>query len=69
MNYLGVQSQTGNEWDNQAMFDFNGQALPSLKAFQDAGETAKSSEKIPSFENDGFTYAPSNWSVWRGNGA
>ncbi|MBE6171896.1 MAG: beta-1,4-galactanase [Enterococcus faecium] len=68
MNYLGVQSQTGNEWDNQAMFDFNGQALPSLKAFQEAGRQ-QNLLKNPSFENDGFTNAPSNWSVWRGNGA
>ncbi|MGL9744961.1 glycosyl hydrolase 53 family protein [Enterococcus mundtii] len=68
MNYLGVQSQTGNEWDNQAMFDFNGQALSSLKAFQEAGRQ-QNLLKNPSFENDGFTNAPSNWSVWRGNGA
>lgn len=68
MNYLGVQSQTGNEWDNQAMFDFNGQALPSLKAFQEAGRQ-QNLLKNPSFENDGFTNAPTNWSVWRGNGA
>lgn len=68
MNYLGVQSQTGNEWDNQAMFDFNGQALPSLKAFQEAGRQ-QNLLKNPSFENDGFTNTPSNWSVWRGNGA
>lgn len=68
MNYLGVQSQTGNEWDNQAMFDFNGQALPSLKAFQEAGRQ-QNLLKNPSFENDGFTNVPSNWSVWRGNGA
>ncbi len=68
MNYLGVQSQTGNEWDNQAMFDFNGQALPSLKAFQEAGRQ-QNLLKNPSFENDGFTNTPANWSVWRGNGA
>lgn len=68
MNYLGVQSQTGNEWDNQAMFDFNGQALPSLKAFKEAGRQ-QNLLKNPSFENDGFTNTPSNWSVWRGNGA
>lgn len=68
MNYLGVQSQTGNEWDNQAMFDFNGQALPSLKAFQEAGRQ-QNILKNPSFENDGFTNTPANWSVWRGNGA
>lgn len=68
MNYLGVQSQTGNEWDNQAMFDFNGQALPSLKAFQEAGRQ-QNFLKNPSFENDGFTNTPTNWSVWRGNGA
>lgn len=68
MNYLGVQSQTGNEWDSQAMFDFNGQALPSLKAFQEAGRQ-QNILKNPSFENDGFTNTPANWSVWRGNGA
>ena len=37
MNYLGVQSTMGNEWDNQAMFDFAGNALPSLRAFKQAG--------------------------------
>ena len=37
MNYLSVQSTMGNEWDNQAMFDFAGNALPSLRAFKQAG--------------------------------
>ncbi len=33
MKYIGEDWQTGNSWDNQALFDFSGNALPSLKVF------------------------------------
>jgi arabinogalactan endo-1,4-beta-galactosidase len=70
MNYLGVTDQTGNEWDNQAMFDFNGNALSSLKAFS-IGNAASSVNYInnPSFEVDGYTNTPSHWTNWYGDGA
>ncbi|MCA5013960.1 glycosyl hydrolase 53 family protein [Enterococcus sp. S22(2020)] len=70
MNYLGVTDETGNEWDNQAMFDFNGNALPSLKAFS-VGNSAASVNYIdnPSFELNGYTNTPANWTNWYGTGA
>ncbi|MDA7026762.1 glycosyl hydrolase 53 family protein [Bacillus sp. CLL-7-23] len=34
MGYLNVKDETGNEWDNQALFDFNGHALPGLQSFK-----------------------------------
>lgn len=63
MNYLGVQSTMGNEWDNQAMFDFAGNALPSLRAFKQAG-TQTNLVKNASFESDGPTTSPSDWQTW-----
>ncbi|MGX7265890.1 glycoside hydrolase family 53 protein [Enterococcus crotali] len=70
MNYLGVTDETGNEWDNQAMFDFKGNALASLKAFG-VGNAATSVNYVsnPSFELNGFTNTPSNWTNWYGSGA
>ncbi|EJX40549.1 arabinogalactan endo-1,4-beta-galactosidase domain protein [Enterococcus faecium V689] len=63
MNYLSVQSTMGNEWDNQAMFDFAGNALPSLRAFKQAGAQINL-VKNASFESDGPTTSPSNWQTW-----
>lgn len=34
MKYLGVDSDKGNEWDNQALFDFKGNVLDSIKVFK-----------------------------------
>ncbi len=33
MQYIKTAGNVGNAWDNQAMFDFNGEALPSLNVF------------------------------------
>lgn len=68
MNYLGVQSTTGNEWDNQAMFDFSGNALPSLAVFKNA-VSQTNYVKNASFETDGYTNTPTNWQTWYGTGA
>ena len=32
MSYLGISDMTGNEWENQAVFDFQGNALRGIKA-------------------------------------
>lgn len=34
MSYSGDEWDTGNSWENQALFDFNGNALPSLQVFK-----------------------------------
>ncbi len=33
LKYLGVSEPCGNEWANQALFDYEGNALPALKAY------------------------------------
>ena len=33
LQYLGVSEPCGNEWANQALFDYEGNALPALKAY------------------------------------
>lgn len=33
--YIGEKGPGGNEWANQALFDFDGHALPALKVFQE----------------------------------
>lgn len=33
--YIGDVSEGGNSWANQALFDFNGNALPALKSIRD----------------------------------
>nr|MDH3175494.1 glycosyl hydrolase 53 family protein [Bacillus pumilus] len=32
--YIQTTGTVGNAWENQAMFDFNGKALPSLDVFK-----------------------------------
>lgn len=34
-DYIGDPASGGNTWSNQALFDFNGNALPALKAIKD----------------------------------
>lgn len=34
IQYLGVKEPCGNEWANQALFDYDGNALPALDAFR-----------------------------------
>ncbi|WP_105901734.1 glycoside hydrolase family 53 protein [Vibrio gangliei] len=35
MDYADDQWKPGNSWDNQLLFDFNGNVLPSVKVFED----------------------------------
>jgi arabinogalactan endo-1,4-beta-galactosidase len=35
LRYLGVDAPGGNEWANQALFDYDGNALPALELFRD----------------------------------
>ncbi|MFT4258988.1 arabinogalactan endo-beta-1,4-galactanase [Microbacterium sp.] len=51
-----------NPWDNQTLFDWNGEALDTLDVF---GETAPTNlVKNGGFESNGYTSTPSNWGVW-----
>ncbi len=34
MNYVEETGSTGSSWDNQGLFDFEGNALPSLDVFK-----------------------------------
>ena len=34
--YVKEKGPGGNEWANQALFDYNGKALPALKVIRDA---------------------------------
>lgn len=62
MSYLGVSDVTGNEWENQAVFDFQGNALRGIKAFNYANLTNLLQNN--SFERDGYTESPSAWNKW-----
>jgi arabinogalactan endo-1,4-beta-galactosidase len=35
LRYLGAPGPGGNEWSNQALFDYDGNALPSLEVIRD----------------------------------
>lgn len=54
-----------NPWDNQTLFDFDGNALPTLAVF-DEGVPANRVVNHD-FEQDGWTNSPSGWGVWAGN--
>jgi arabinogalactan endo-1,4-beta-galactosidase len=41
----------GTSWDNQALFDFTGNALPTLKIFKYVRTGAAAARKVDSFEN------------------
>lgn len=62
MSYLGVSDITGNEWENQAVFDFSGNALRGIKAFNYSNLTNVVANS--SFESDGYTENPSSWNKW-----
>lgn len=58
-------SDTGllsNPWDNQTLFDFNGNALSSLSVFSETSPTNLLTNG--SFEANGYTSTPTGWSVW-----
>jgi Arabinogalactan endo-1,4-beta-galactosidase len=54
-----------NPWDNQTLFDFNGNALESLSVFSESAPDNKVLNH--SFEQDGWTNTPSGWGVWAAN--
>ncbi|MFF2267394.1 arabinogalactan endo-beta-1,4-galactanase [Cellulosimicrobium cellulans] len=55
-----------NPWDNQTLFDFDGNALSTLGVFSETpGQSVLSNG---SFDVDGWTSTPSSWTVW-GTGA
>lgn len=35
LRYIGEQGPCGNEWANQALFDYEGNALPALEIIRD----------------------------------
>ncbi|KAB8137695.1 cellulase family glycosylhydrolase [Gracilibacillus oryzae] len=52
-----------NPWDNQTLFDFNGNVLESVSIFRNK-TTKNNFVKNNDFENDGWTNTPSDWGVW-----
>lgn len=57
-----------NPWDNQTLFDWNGNALDTLDVFGEPVERVNELDN-GSFEADGFTNTPSSWGTWTANGA
>ena len=57
-----------NPWDNQTLFDWDGNALDTLDVF---GEPAERENLLQngSFEADGFTNTPSGWGTWTADAA
>lgn len=56
-----------NPWDNQTLFDWNGEALPTLGVF---GEVPPPNLVVNGgFEQDGYTNNPTGWGVWSPGGA
>lgn len=51
-----------NPWDNQTLFDWDGEALDALDAFDEAPRENMLSNG--GFEADGYTNTPSGWGVW-----
>lgn len=47
---VGWRTGEGNAWENQAMFDFNGRALPSLQVFRRVSEQGGAAPRIVSSE-------------------
>lgn len=51
-----------NPWDNQTLFDFNGNALETLSVFNE--DISSNLVWNHDFELDGWTNTPSDWGVW-----
>lgn len=64
-SYIGANGVLNNPWDNLTLFDFGGRALPSVNILNAPGDNLV---KNPGFEWNGYTNAPSGWSVWQSNG-
>lgn len=48
--YMNEKGPGGNEWANQALFDYDGNALPALKVIRDWGRETKNREGKPENE-------------------
>jgi len=60
--YISDTSVPNNSWDNLTVFDFNGNALDSIRVFNQPNENLVAN---PSFEEDNaVTAVPSGWQVW-----
>src|SRR5690625_619441 len=66
MAYIDEYTVEGNEWENQALFDFNGNVLDSLNVFNEP--IYYNQVKNYSFELDGATQTPSYWERWSKTG-
>jgi len=51
-----------NPWDNQTLFDFNGNVLSTVSVFTESVRTNLVANH--SFEADGWTTTPSSWNRW-----
>ncbi|CAM3754986.1 arabinogalactan endo-beta-1,4-galactanase [Marinicrinis lubricantis] len=60
--YMNDTGLPNNPWDNQTLFDFNGNALSSLSVFTEG--PAVNHVNNHDFEADGWTNTPSSWGVW-----
>ncbi len=59
--------ELSNPWDNQTLFDWNGEALATLDVFD---ETPPANLAVNGgFEQDGYTSTPTGWGVWSPGGA
>lgn len=64
--YINDNGILSNPWDNLTLFDFNGNALDSIKILN---APTKNTVTNPSFELNGVTNTPTGWNVWLGTGA
>lgn len=60
--YISDTSVPNNSWDNLTVFDFTGNALESIRVFNEPNENLLAN---PSFEEDNdVTSQPAGWSIW-----
>lgn len=64
--YKNDTVEPSNTWDNMTLFDFNGNALDSIKVLNQPSENLLMNV---SFEQDAITTLPSGWNVWLGSSA
>lgn len=61
VDYKNDTVTPSNTWDNMTLFDFDGNALDSIKLLNAPTDNLLSN---PSFEQDGVTNEPTDWNVW-----
>ena len=59
--YKNDTVKPSNTWDNMTLFDFNGNALSSIKVLNAPTKNLLTNE---SFEADSVTNTPTDWNVW-----